>query len=80
MQKIVSRIKILTLPSLYIYQLIKFVNRNEELYLTNNKIHKHNSRHNKNLHQPVANFTQYQYGVLHKGTKKYNRLPLYIKK
>ena len=32
------------------------------------------------LHQPVANFTQYQNGVLYKGTKMYNSLPLYIKK
>jgi len=72
--------KILTLPPLYIYQLIKFVNRNEELYVSNNKIHNHNTRQNKNLQQPVANFTQYQNGVLYNGTKMYNNLPSYIKK
>ena len=31
-----------------------------------------------NLHQPVTNLTQYQNGVLCKGTKMYNSLPTYI--
>jgi len=63
--------KILTLPSLYIYQLITFVNRNEELYVPNTKIHNHNTRQYKNLHQPKANSTHYQTGVLYKGIKMY---------
>ena len=33
----------------------------------------------KNLHQPDTNLTQYQNGVLCKGTKMYNSLPTYIK-
>jgi hypothetical protein len=71
--------KILTLPSLYIYQLIMFVKKNNELYVTNDTIHNHNTRQNKNLHQPEANLTQYQNGVLYKGTIMYNSLPTYIK-
>jgi hypothetical protein len=37
------------------------------------------TRLKKNLHQPVTNLTQYQNGVLCKGTKMYNSLPTYIK-
>ena len=33
-------LKILTFPSLYIYQLIMFVNKNSELYIKNDSISK----------------------------------------
>jgi hypothetical protein len=55
------------------------VNKNNELYVTNDAIHNYNTRQNKNLHQPAAHHTQYQKGVLYKGTKMYNNLPTYIK-
>jgi hypothetical protein len=57
-----------------------FVNKNKELYVTNDAIHNYNTRQNKNLHQPAANLTQCQNGVLYKGAKMYNNLPTYIKK
>jgi hypothetical protein len=37
-------LKILPQPSLYIYHLILFVNKNNELYTTNNKIHNYCTR------------------------------------
>jgi len=37
-------LKILTFPSLYIYQLIMFVNKNSELYITNDSVHNYNIR------------------------------------
>jgi len=79
-RKLFVELRILTLPSLYIYQIIMFVNKNNELYVRNDTIHNHNTRQNKNLHQPAANLTQYQNGVVYKGTKMYNNLPTYIKK
>ena len=78
-RKLFIELKILTFLSLYIYQLIMFVNKNSELYITNDSIHNYNTRLKKNLHQPVTNLTQYQNGVLCKGTKMYNSLPTYIK-
>ena len=56
-RKLFVELKILTLPSLYIYQLIMFVNKNNELYVTNDAIHNYSTRQNKNLHQPAANLT-----------------------
>ena len=43
-RKLFIELKILTFPSLYIYQLIMFVNKNSELYITNDSIHNYNTR------------------------------------
>jgi hypothetical protein len=72
-------LKILPQLSLYIYHLILFVNKNNELYTTNNEIHNYCTRHRRNLHQPAANLAQYQNGVLYRGVRMYNSLPAYIK-
>jgi len=78
-RKLFIEFKILTFLSLYIYQLIMFVNKNSELHITDDSVHNYNSRLKKNLHEPVTNLTQYQNGVLCKGTKMYNSLPTYTK-
>ena len=72
-------LKILPHPSLYIYHLILFVNKNNDLFTTNNKIHNYCTRQYCNLHQPAVNVAQFQKGVLCKGVKMYNSLPAYIK-
>jgi len=72
-------LKILPQPSLYIYHLILFVNKNNGLYTTNNEIHNYCTRQRRNLHQPAANLAQYQNGVLFRGVKMHNSLPAYIK-
>jgi len=43
-RKLFIELKILTFPSLYIYQLIMFVNKKSELYITNDSIHNYNTR------------------------------------
>jgi hypothetical protein len=72
-------LKILPQPSLYIYHLILFVNKNNDIFTTNNKIHNYCTRQCCNLHQPAVNLAQFQKGVLCKGVKMYNSLPAYIK-
>jgi hypothetical protein len=72
-------LKILPQPSLYIYHLILFVNKNNELYTTNNEIHNYCIRQHRNLHQPATNLAQYQNGVLYRGVRMYNSFPAYIK-
>jgi hypothetical protein len=72
-------LKTLPQPSLYIYHLILFVNKNNELYTTNNEIHNYCTRQCRNLHQPAANLAQYKNGVLYRGVRMYNSLPAYIK-
>jgi hypothetical protein len=72
-------LKILSQPSLFIHHLILFVNKNSELYTTNNEIHNYCTRQRRNLHQRAANLAQYQNGVLYRGVKMYNSLPAHIK-
>jgi phage regulator Rha-like protein len=78
-RELFTDLKILPQPSLYIYHLILFVNKNNELYTTNNEIHNYCTRQHSNLHQSAANLAQYQNGVLYRGVKMYNTLPAYIK-
>jgi hypothetical protein len=72
-------LKILPLPSQYIYCLLQFVVKNRELFSTNNEIHSFRTRQHQNLHQPSANLTKYQNGVYYMGIKLYNSLPAFIK-
>jgi len=74
-----KQLQILPLPSQYILSLLVFVNKNRELFLSNNEIHDMNTRYNKNLHLPSTNLTLVQKGVLYSGSKIFNRLPLSIK-
>ena len=73
-------LKILPQPSLYIYHLILFVNKNNDSFTANNKIRNYCTRQCCKLRQPAVNLAQFQKGVLCKGVKIYNSLPTYITK
>ena len=78
-RKLFPKLKILTLPSLYIFSLLLFVIKNKELFTTNTAIHNFYTRQQQNLHQLSANLLKYQTGVLCMSIKIYNSLPAYIK-
>ena len=61
--KLFISLKILPLPSQYIFCLLLFVVKNRELFSTNEEIHPFGTRQHHNLHQPSANLTKYQTGV-----------------
>jgi hypothetical protein len=63
-RKLFINLKILPLPSQYIFCLLLFVVKNRELFSTNNEIHPFCTRQHQNLHQPSANLTKYQTGVV----------------
>ena len=89
-RKLFIRLKILTLPSLYILSLLLVVIKNKELFTTNNEIHLHKvhkelfttdneihsicTRQHLNFHQPSANLTKYQTGMYYMGLKIFNTL------
>jgi len=75
----INQLKILPLPSLYIFSLLVFVNKNRRLFSFNSEIHDRNTRYNHNLYLPSTNLTLVQKGVLYSGSKIYNHLPLNIK-
>jgi hypothetical protein len=70
---------ILTLPSLYILSILRFVIKNKETFITNNEIHEHDTRQVNNLHFPLATLKKFQSGAYYMGIKIYNNLPDYIK-
>ena len=73
-----KKLQILTLPSVYIFSLLNFVNKNRNYFLFNN-VYEFNTRFNHNLHLLSANLSVIQRGVLFSGSKIYNHLPSNIK-
>ena len=78
-QHLFKQLQILTLSSQYIYSILIFVVKNQDLFLLNSEIHNLNTRYNYNLHLPSTNLTMVQKGVLYSGSKLFNNLPLEIK-
>ena len=74
-----KQLRILSLPSQYIFSLLLFVATNKKLFLLNSQIHDINTRHNNNLHLPLTGLTLVQKGVAYSGCKIYNHLPPQIK-
>ena len=64
-------LKILPRPSLYIFSLLRFVIKNEDLFSTNIDIHKIQTRHCYYLHVPPTNSRKYQTAVFYMCIKIY---------
>ena len=74
-----KQLKILTLPSQYIYSILIFAAKNRKLFVANRETHGCNTRHNLDLHLPSPHLTVVQKGVLYSGCKIFNSLPIQIK-
>jgi len=74
-----NQLRILPLPSQYIYSLLIFVATNKKSFLLNSQIHDIITRHNNNLHLPSTGLTLVQNGVAYSGCKIYNHLPPQMK-
>jgi len=72
-------LKILPLPYLYIFLLLRFVIKNKDLFTTNNEIHKFDTRQRNNLQIPSVSLKQFQTGIFYMGLKIYKSLSLHIK-
>ena len=79
MRNLYKKLKILPLPSQYIFSLLVLVNKSRSCFISNSEIHDINARHNHNLYFPSTNLTLVQRGVLFSRSKIYNHLPLNIK-
>jgi hypothetical protein len=71
------KLTILLLCSQYIFSLMSFVAKYNNLFLSNSEIHVMNTRHNNNnnLHYLSCNLTIFQKGAYCSGVKVFNRLP-----
>ena len=74
-----KQLRILPLPSQYIFSLLVFVNKNRSLFLSNSEAHDINTCYNYNLHLPSTNLTSVPKGVPYSGSRVCNHLPLNIK-
>jgi hypothetical protein len=74
------KLKILPLPSQYIFSLLMFLNKNKDQFTINSQIHHYATRQQSDFHQPTANRAKYQKGTGYMGVKVFNRLPINIKK
>jgi hypothetical protein len=79
-RKIFKELGILPLYCQYIYSILLFVIKNNEIFLTNSEIYSICTRHNANLHPPLLHLTKAQKGVYFSAIKIYNLLPQRIKK
>jgi hypothetical protein len=77
--KLVTKLEILPLPSLYIFSLLRFVIKNKELFITNEETHSCGTRHCADLHYPSVKLKQFQTAVHYMAVQLYNSLPTYIK-
>jgi hypothetical protein len=74
-----KQLKILTLPSQYIFSVPIFIAENRNLFTFNTHIHSFNTRNIFDLHLQSTHLTVVQRGVLHSGCRVFNQLPAYIK-
>lgn len=73
-----KNLQILTLPSLYIYQLILFIKANESQFLRNSDVHAYNTRNKDDLYQPYSRLALGENSPKHMGIKCFNKISQFI--
>ncbi|KAB0795071.1 hypothetical protein PPYR_04340 [Photinus pyralis] len=73
------KLKILTLPSIYIHECIMSARNNLHLYQTNSMQHSYATRQQNNIILPVTRLKKTRTGTSYYGIKLYNALPLDIR-
>ena len=76
-RELFKELKILTLPSQYIHLVLVFVMKNRGLFIPNNDIHDHNTRHNLDFHLPTTHLSIVQ--RMYSGFKIFKSLPTHLK-
>jgi hypothetical protein len=71
--------KILTVTSLYVFEILCFIIKNKIYTTQNSDIHSYNTIHKHNLYVQQCNTACCKKSVINRGTKIYNNLPLEIK-
>ena len=69
-----KKLNILTLPCLYISQLILHIRANENNFVRNHEIHSHNTRSNQRMRQPFSRLDIGQKSPNCIGIKCYNKI------
>ena len=75
-----KNLNILTLPSQFIFLLLCFVIITCDQYMFDSEIHRRNTRHITNFHQPISNLSLYHKGILNMGVKINYNSPPFVKR
>jgi len=76
---IFRRFQILRLVSLYIFEILCFLNKHQGNVKQNSEIHGHNTRNKYDLHTRHCSTVLYQKSVTNTGIKLHNKLPKQLK-
>ena len=74
-----KELKILTIPSLYVYCLLCYTKQNYENFTSNNQIHNHDTRNKTNLRTVSHRTTLFSKGARYTAATLYNKLPTSLK-
>ena len=72
---IFQKLKILTLTSLYVFSLMRFLVSNLDKFTFSSSVHNINTRQRLKLHKPIAHLKMYQDSPYYTCIKIYNKLP-----
>lgn len=73
-RQLFQKLKILTLPSLYIYEIIIFLYTRQELFEQNHFVHTHHTRNKENFKLPTHRLKLYAQTPQYMGMRIYNKL------
>ena len=74
-----KELNILTLPSIYILEILLYVKNNLSKFLPNNYNHDYQTRECNNLSTPLHKLSKYEESPRYTGIKLYNKIPDFIK-
>jgi len=78
-QQLFKESNILTVASLYIFEVTCFIRKYCQSLEQNIQVHQHNTRRKLDLHVKMQNTEVYKKSVINMGTKVYNNLPRFLK-
>jgi hypothetical protein len=78
-RQLFKELKILTLASLYIFEITCYIRKCCQSLEQNYQIHQHNTRRKPDIHVNMQKTELYRKSVINMGTRVYNNLPKYLK-
>jgi hypothetical protein len=75
-----KQLGILTVPGLYMLDVITFARLNSHQITTNEDVHTHNTRRKNDFHASAHSLAMFTRSPLYAGSLLYNKLPLRLKK
>jgi hypothetical protein len=72
-------LKILTLPSLFLLEILSYVHKNKDEFMLRNHSHAYSTRQRHDFQYPIHRLTLFERAPYYNGVKLYNRLPSHLR-